>query len=122
MFQAAFIKRASKLATPATAVSLSAIGVATLWQNQDYDKDIQLNNNSASGIPVSSMQGGKVALCENNDKNNSVIGMLGDIKEKVSAFYFYECIEMLCIFWHCNLILGRGVGEENDNYAIYRRF
>jgi len=90
MFQAAFIKRASKLATPATAVAtLSTIGVAslsaTLWQNQD-DKDIQLNNN-ASGIPVSGMRG-KVALCENkNDKNNSVIGMLGDIKEKVSAFY-----------------------------------
>ena len=89
MFQAAFIKRASKLATPATAVAtLSTIGVAslsaTLWQNQD-DKDIQLNNN-ASGIPVSGMQGGKVALCENSDKNNSVIGMLGDIKEKVSAY------------------------------------
>jgi len=88
MFQAAFIKRASKLATPATAVAtLSTIGVATtLWQNQD-DKDIQKLNNNASGIPVSGMRG-KVALCENkNDKNNSVIGMLGDIKEKVSAFY-----------------------------------
>ena len=94
MFQAAFIKRASKLATPATAVAtLSTIGVAslsaTLW-NQD-DKDIQLNNNG-SGIPVSSMQGGKVALCENNDKNNSVIGMLGDIKEKVSVVFKYESI------------------------------
>lgn len=87
MFQASFIKRASKLATPATAIAtLSTIGVATtLWQNQD-DNDIQLNNN-ASGIPVSGMQGGKVALCENNDKNNSVIGMLGDIKEKVSVHF-----------------------------------
>jgi len=88
MFQAAFIKRASKLVTPATAVAtLSTIGVAslsaTLW---NQDKDTQLNNN-ASGIPVSGMRG-KVASCENkNDKNNSVIGMLGDIKEKVSAFY-----------------------------------
>ena len=89
MFQAAFIKRASKLATPAVA-TLSTIGVAslsaTLWND---DKDIQLNNNNVSGIPVSGMQGGKVALCENNnDKNNSVIGMLGDIKEKVSAYIF----------------------------------
>ena len=99
MFQASFIKRASKLATPATAVAtLSTIGVAsTLWQNQD-DKDIQLSSNNVSGI--NSMRG-KVALCENNDKNNSVIGMLGDIKEKVSAFYFYESIELLSIFfWH----------------------
>ena len=89
MFQASFIKRASKLATPATTLAtLSTIGVATtLWQNQEDDKDIQLNNN-ASGIPVSGMQGGKIALCENNnDKNNSVIGMLGDIKEKVSVHF-----------------------------------
>ena len=97
MFQASFIKRASKLATPATAVAtLSTIGVATtLWQNQD-DKDIQLSSNNVSGI--NSMRG-KVALCENNDKNNSVIGMLGDIKEKVSAFYFYESIEIAVYFF-----------------------
>ena len=96
MFQASFIKRASKLATPATAVAtLSTIGVATTLWNQD-DKDIQLSSNNVSGI--NSMRG-KVALCENNDKNNSVIGMLGDIKEKVSAFYFYESIELLSIFF-----------------------
>lgn len=82
MFQASFIKRASKLATPATAVAtLSTIGVATTLWNQD-DKDIQLSSNNVSGI--NSMRG-KVALCENNDKNNSVIGMLGDIKEKVET-------------------------------------
>ena len=104
MFQASFIKRASKLATPATAVAtLSTIGVAslsaTLWQNQD-DKDIQQLNNNASGIPVSGMQGGKVALCENNDKNNSVIGMLGDIKEKVRALYFINMrVLNCCVFF-----------------------
>ena len=96
MFQASFIKRASKLATPATAVAtLSTIGVATtLWQNQD-DKDIQLSSNNVSGI--NSMRG-KVALCENNDKNNSVIGMLGDIKEKVSRCIILRVLNC-CLFF-----------------------
>ena len=79
MFQAAFIKRASRLASPAIGM---AGGIATAFaivNNNDYDDNIKLSQRSVSN--------NNVALCDSNKGNGSVVDMLNHIQEQVSLCY-----------------------------------
>lgn len=73
MFQAAFLKRASRLAAPA-AFGAAAGGMALL---SDNNKNENVNNANASTAGV--------AMCEGKKGDTSIMGMLGDIQSKVES-------------------------------------
>ena len=86
MFQASFIKRASRQFSKSTIVvgsSAAALGIGIVGLSSlGYDDDDE-SNKSKLQQQFQQQQGlsNKVALCESS--NNSVIGMLGDIQKKV---------------------------------------
>ena len=95
MFQASFIKRASRQLTKSTttpivvgsAAALGIVGLSTLTLGCDDDESSNKNILQQQLLQQQQGLGNKVALCEgSNEKNNSVIGMLGDIQKKVRTF------------------------------------
>ena len=97
MFQASFIKRASRQLSQSTttpivvgsAAALGIVGLSTLTLGCDDDESSNKNKLQQQLQQLQQQQGlgNKVALCEgSNEKNNSVIGMLGDIQKKVRTF------------------------------------
>lgn len=95
MFQASFIKRASRQLSKSTttpivvgsAAALGIVGLSTLTLGCDDDESSNIKNKLQQQL-LQQQQGlgNKVALCEgSNEKNNSVIGMLGDIQKKVES-------------------------------------
>ena len=97
MFQASFIKRASRQLSKSTttpivvgsAAALGIVGLSTLTLGCDDDESSN-KNKLQQQLQQQQGLGNKVALCEgSNEKNNSVIGMLGDIQKKVRTFDVY---------------------------------
>ena len=79
MFQAAFIKRASRLASPAIGMA----GIATAFaivNNNNYEDNTKLSQRSVSN--------NNVALCDSNKGNGSVVDMLNHIQEQVSMLRY----------------------------------
>mmetsp|Transcript_24323 Transcript_24323/g.52432 ORF Transcript_24323/g.52432 Transcript_24323/m.52432 type:complete len:545 (-) Transcript_24323:1746-3380(-) len=76
MFQASFLKRASRIATPAMGTA-AAVGAAAIV--------VAANTDTRWGNVVE--DGNAVALCQNKDdgKDDSVLGMLSDIQAKVAT-------------------------------------
>lgn len=98
MFQASFIKRASRQLSKSTttpivvgsAAALGIVGLSTLGCDDDESSN---KNKQLQQLQQQQGLGNKVALCEgSNEKNNSVIGMLGDIQKKVRTFDVCMCV------------------------------
>ena len=93
MFQASFIKRASRQFSKSTIVvgsSAAALGIGIVGLSSlGYDDDDE-SNKSKLQQQFQQQQGlsNKVALCESS---NSVIGMLGDIQKKVRLLIIFVC-------------------------------
>ncbi len=70
MFQASLLKRASRYAVPAAAAAAGGVAGIAFANDKDYH------------VERRSVGNGNVALCEEK-KKESVMGMLGDIQERV---------------------------------------
>ena len=80
MFQASLLKRASRYVPAAAAAAGGVAGIAFATNNNIDDKYYHVERRS-----------GNVAICEGK-KTESVMGMLGDIQEKVRSCAWYVCI------------------------------
>ena len=81
MFQASFIKRASRLASPAM---MAGGGIATAFAivNNDYYEDNNTQLSQRSGVSNNT----NVALCDSKG-SGSVVDMLSHIQDQVSLIY-----------------------------------
>ena len=94
MFQAAFIKRASRLASPAIGMA----GIATAFaivNNNNYEDNTKLSQRSVSNNDY-------VALCDSNKGSGSVVDMLNHIQEQVSICYVMRVPPIQLVSTYCN--------------------
>lgn len=107
MFQAAFIKRASRLAPPA--FGMAGIATAFAIVNNDYDDKNRLSTRLGSS-------NNNVALCDNNNKGGgSVVDMLNHIQEQVSSHVImYTAMFVLFIY----TMIGRS-GDESLGWLSF---
>ena len=80
MFQASFLKRASRLAPPAAAVGVAVV-IANTWGNVE---DVNVTRDRKTNV----------ALCDGPGKQDgSVLGMLGDIQTKVRRSRSWKAVD-----------------------------
>jgi hypothetical protein len=97
MFQSTLLKRAARLATPATAAAAATtVGVVVSMTSSE---DVDNNNIIMKSRPTTTS-----ALCDDKKEDESVMTMLGDIQSRVS-FVFCR-LRWWILWWICGCMFN----------------